>query len=121
LVDKRYCWCDEKLLVHEKIVVQQGNIGYLKNPINHFPYRSWNHFIEKKQYYAKLQAKQLVEQGIKPNAYHFIIKPTFRFLNQYLFKGGFLDGFPGLANAIGNAYGVLSRYINLRLLIKNMN
>ena len=120
LFNKKLCWYDEALLVHEKLIVKEGKIGRLKHHIKHYPYRSWNHYIKKKQLYAELQSQELYKKGIKLNAFHFIIKPAYRFLYQYFLRGGFLDGFPGFVNAFGNAYGVTTRYIKLWLLHHNM-
>ncbi len=120
LFNKRLCWYDETLLVHEKLIVKEGNTGRLKYPIDHYTYRSWNHYIEKKQLYADLQSQELFKKGVKFYAFHFVIKPTYRLLYQYLLRGGFLDGFPGFASAFGNAYGVMTRYIKLWLLHHNM-
>lgn len=120
LFNKRLCWYDEDILVHEKIIVKEGKTGRLKNAMDHYTYRSWNHFIKKKQLYAELQSQELFKKGIKLNAFHFVIKPVYRFLYQYIFRGGFLDGFPGFANAFVNAYGVKTRYIKLWLLRNNM-
>lgn len=120
LFNKRLCWYDDKLLVHEKLFVKEGKTGRLKHPIDHYTYRCWNHYIEKKQLYAELQSQELFKKGIKPNAFHFVIKPTYRFLHQYILRGGFLDGFPGFVSAFGKAYCVAARYIKLWLLRHNM-
>lgn len=120
LFNKRLCWYDESLLVHEKIIVKEGKIGRLIHPIIHYSYRSWNNCIKKRQLYAELQALQLYKKRIKPNVFHFVIKPTYRFFNEYFFKAGFLDGFPGFASAFKNANYVGTRYIKLWLLYHNM-
>jgi len=120
LFNKKSCWYDETRLVHEKIIVINGEIGKLTHPIIHYTYRSWNHCINKKNHYAELQAQQLFKKGIKPNAFHFIIKPASRFVNQYFLKAGFLDGFPGFAGAFINSYYVMTRYIKLWLLHHSM-
>ncbi len=121
LFNKTKCWYNEAKLVHEKIIVIDGTIGKLKNPIIHYTYRSWNHAVNKRNHYAEIQAQQLYEKGIKPNAFHFIVKPFYRFMKQYIFKAGFLDGFPGFASASINSYYVMTRYIKLWLLHNNMN
>ena len=120
LFNKNKCWYDESKLVHEKIIIKDGEIGNLINPIIHYNYRSWNHFIFKKNHYAELQAVQLFKKGIKPNVFHFILKPTYRFINQFVFRAGFLDGFPGFASAYINSYYVMTRYIKLWIMHHNM-
>ena len=120
LFNKKLCWYDETLLVHEKLIVKKGEIGGLTNPIIHQTYRSLKHTIMKKQLYSELQAKQLYKQKIKPNFFHFIIKPMYRFVNQYFFRAGFLDGFKGFACAYINSCYVMNRYIKLWLMNNNM-
>lgn len=120
LFNKRLCWYDETLLVHEKLILKEGKAIKLKHPLMHYTYRSWNHYIKKKQLYSKLQAQELYKKGIKPNAFHFLIKPIYRFLYHYIFRGGLFDGFPGFAWAFGNAFGVTVRYLKLWLLRHNM-
>ena len=51
---------------------------------------------------------------------HLILKPFYRFFSSYVLKKGFLDGIPGLALAMVNAYGVFSRYVKLMLLEREM-
>lgn len=121
LFNKRLCWYDETKLVHEKIIVKEGKTICLTHPIIHYGYRSWNHCINKKQTYAELQAQQLYKMQLKPNFFHFVIKPIYRFLNEYIFRAGFLDGFQGFASAFMNANYVGSRYIKLWLLYHKMN
>lgn len=120
LFNKNLCWYNEKVLVHEKIIVMEGKTGRLKHPIIHYGYRSWNHSIKKRQHYAELQAQQLFNKQIKPNIFHFVIKPIYRFFNEYFLRAGFLDGFPGFASAYMNANYVGTRYIKLWLLYRKM-
>lgn len=120
LFNKNLCWYDKNVLVHEKIIVREGKTGRLKHPIIHYSYRSWNHSIKKRQHYAELQAQQLYNKQKRPNIFHFVIKPAFRFFNEYFLRAGFLDGFPGFASAYMNANYVATRYIKLWLLYRNM-
>jgi len=120
LFNKNLCWYDETLLVHEKLLVKKGEIGKLTNPIIHHTYRSLKHTIMKKQFYSELQAKQLYKQKVKPNFFHFVIKPSYRFVNQYFFRGGFLYGYQGFFSAFINSCYVMNRYIKLWLMNNNM-
>ena len=66
--------------------------------------------------YAQLRAQELYINKLKPNFYHFIIKPIYRFLYHFIIRLGFLDGKKGYIIAILNAYGVKQRYIELQKL-----
>ncbi|MCX2678545.1 glycosyltransferase family 2 protein [Galbibacter sp. EGI 63066] len=116
--NKEFCKYGKKL-VHEDMVIN-GTTGRLKNHFDHYTYRSFDHFISKKNKYAWLQAEEYYKKNKKPSFYHFVIKPSFRFFNQFILRGGFLDGFPGFASAYINSYGVMTRYIKLWLLHKGL-
>jgi hypothetical protein len=71
-------------------------------------------------HYAAIRAKQYHEQGKQVNLFHLLVKPPARFVIHYFIRGGFLDGFAGFVFARVHAYGVLSRYIKLWLLNKEI-
>ncbi|WP_299668969.1 glycosyltransferase family 2 protein [uncultured Polaribacter sp.] len=101
--------------VHETIKAK-GKVGFLSNKIEHYSYRSYDHYISKMNHYAALRAKELHEQGKKVTAYHILVKPAVRFCIHYIIRFGFLDGFMGLLVSKTQAYGVLARYMKLGLL-----
>jgi len=105
-------------LVHENIVTN-GKVGFLKNKLEHFSYRSFDHYIEKLNKYATLQAKMLFSEGKKATLFYILVKPPMRFLIQYFVKLGILDGFRGFMVSVMLSYGVLARYIKLWLLKHN--
>ena len=107
--------CKYAGLVHEKII-SNGKIGFLKNKIDHFSYRNYDHYISKLNHYAAIRAEELHEKGKKANIYHVMVKPGARFFIHYIVRLGFLDGFTGFLVAKTQAYGVLTRYIKLWLL-----
>jgi len=106
-------------LVHE-VIKTDGELGFLKNRLDHFSYRSFDQYITKLNKYSWLQAKELKEKDLKVNAYHIVIKPPVRFFIHYVIKLGFLDGFPGFIISVLLSYGVLARYIKLWLLKRNL-
>ena len=106
-------------LVHEKIVTP-GELGFLKNKIDHFSYRNYDQYISKMNHYATIKAKELHEKGKKVNIYHIMVKPGIRFFIHYIIRLGFLDGFEGFMIAKNQAFAVLSRYLKLWLLKKNL-
>ncbi|MGB0879659.1 MAG: glycosyltransferase family 2 protein [Polaribacter sp.] len=103
--------------VHETIIAN-GKLGFLKNRIDHFSYKSYDHYISKMNHYGALRGKQLHEEGKKVNLFHILIKPPARFVIHYFIRLGFLDGFVGFVFAKTQGYGVFTRYIKLWLLNK---
>lgn len=114
LFNRNFCKYDGKL-VHETIEAK-GEIGFLKNKLEHYSYRGYDHYVSKLNHYSALKAKSLFEKGKKVNLYHIIIKPPARFLIHYIIRLGFLDGFPGFVISAVQANGVLTRYIKLWML-----
>jgi glycosyltransferase involved in cell wall biosynthesis len=110
--------CKYSGVVHEKIVTT-GKLGFFKNKIEHYSYKSYDHYISKMNHYGALRGKQYLEEGKKVNLFHILIKPPARFVIHYFIRLGFLDGFPGYIFAKTQAYGVYTRYIKLWLLNKN--
>jgi glycosyltransferase involved in cell wall biosynthesis len=101
-----------KGVVHEKIVVK-GKLGFFKNKIDHFSYKSYNHYISKMNHYGALRSQQFFEEGRKVNFFHILIKPCARFFIHYFIGLGFLDGFTGLIFAKIQAYSVFVKYVKL--------
>ena len=115
---KEFCRYDGKL-VHENIKFN-GKLGFLKTKLEHYSYRGFDHYISKLNQYAWLQAKQLNSKGKRVTLYHVFIKPPARFAIHYFVRLGFLDGFPGFVIAATQSYAVLTRYIKLWLLRRNL-
>jgi glycosyltransferase involved in cell wall biosynthesis len=107
--------CKYRGVVHETII-SNGKLGFLKNKIEHYSYKSYDHYISKMNHYGALRGKQYFEEGKKVNLFHILIKPPARFVIHYFIRLGFLDGFPGYVFAKSQAYGVYVRYIKLWLL-----
>ncbi len=115
---KEHCRYNGKL-VHETIKAD-GELGFFKSKLEHYSYRGFDHYISKLNQYAWLQAKQLNDKGKKVNLYHVFVKPPARFFIHYVIRLGFLDGFPGFVIAVTQSYGVLTRYIKLWLLRRDL-
>jgi len=86
----------------------------------HYTYKGLFQYINKKDSYAWFQAKMAIDKKKKPTFFLLVFKPFYRFFHTYIIKRGFLDGVPGLAVAVIDAYGVLSRYVKMMLLEKGL-
>jgi len=78
-------------IVHEVMQVQ-GESGKLKEPLNHFTYRSLQHAQEKMQKYAALGATQLKEKGRSRALWLIQLLHPFYFIKHYLFYGNIWNG-----------------------------
>jgi len=107
-------------LVHETLEVK-GTTAKLRTRVPHYTYTSFDDYTGKLHQYSALQAKMLYQKGKKPNLFHFLFRPTYRFWHQYLLRLGILDGKEGFILAYINAFSVFKRYLNLWLLHRKLN
>jgi glycosyltransferase involved in cell wall biosynthesis len=81
--------------VHEEILVE-GPAGTLKNHMIHYSYRDLAHHIQKINSYTTHAAEGYRKEGKRFSKAWVIFKFPVTFWTYYLFRGGFLDGYPGL-------------------------
>jgi len=73
--------------VHEKIVVDDKKVSYLRNHMIHYAYENVEQFIAKQNRYSTLNAKNSVLKAI--------FNPPWTFFKLYILKLGFLEGWRG--------------------------
>lgn len=105
----------EDKIVHEMPQIN-GKSALLKNNMLHYCFDSAAHYKAKMEHYASLKALELHKKGKEPNTFHFIFRPFYKFLVNYIFRLGFLDGKEGLQICYLSAYGVFYRYKELKKL-----
>jgi len=105
-------------IVHETLVVD-GLSDVLKNKLIHYSYKNYNDYKGKMIKYGQMKAQEEFKKNYKPNPYHFIFRPLYKFLNHYIFRLGILDGRKGIIICYLNALGVYARYKELRRLQKS--
>jgi heptosyltransferase-2 len=119
LFNKNHVVYNKEKLVHETLRID-GEKRMLQNRLDHYSYINDETYKEKLIIYAKLRAKELYLKKVKPNFYHFYIKPVYRFLHHFIIRRGFLDGKKGYKISKLNAFGVQQRYIELKKLYSKM-
>ena len=105
-------YCSYNGLVHE-VIAAKGKVGCLKQKVNHFSYKSFDNYNGKLNLYSKLQAETLYNRKKRPGAYHFFVRPCYRFMWQYFFRLGVLDGKEGFILAYVHSFSVFKRYLQL--------
>ncbi len=113
LFKRGYASYDKDKIVHESLVVN-GKSRILKSRMTHYCFTNNANYKRKMEYYATLKAQELFDQGKKANILHFIFRPTYKFLKNYLVRLGILDGKKGLDICYLTAYGVWYRYKQLK-------
>lgn len=96
--------------VHEGYVLHSDKaIGHLKNPIWQFPFKNMAEVLHKANRYSTLGAERVA--GTPVSMWTALSHGLWSFLKHYLFKRGFLDGWPGFVIALGNFEGTFYRYV----------
>lgn len=86
--------------VHEfwKMKVK-GETTTLKNPLYHYPHQSIASFLYKINFYSDLQSKEFLHNNKKIYLWQILIYPIGKFIMNYIFRFGFLDGIAGFVIA----------------------
>ncbi len=99
-------WSDSP--IHEHVVA--SSTLKLKNPIRHFVFKSISQQVITNDKYSSLQAQQLKAQKIRFSLFKLMTKPWVKFIENYVFKLGFLDGMAGFIIAVGSGYSVFLKH-----------
>ncbi len=94
--------------VHESVQAD-GPVGRLRGELLHYAYRDLSHHIQTMDRYTTLAARQMHEDGRRAGYLDLALHPPAAFLRNYILRGGFRDGVPGLIVSAMNA-----RYVGLK-------
>ena len=96
--------------VHEGYVLHSaGPIGHLQNAIWQFPFKNMAEVMHKANRYSTLGAERVSGQPV--SMWTAFGHGLWSFIKHYVFKRGFLDGWPGFVIALGNFEGTFYRYV----------
>jgi glycosyltransferase involved in cell wall biosynthesis len=98
--------------VHADLLVD-GEAGRLRHKMDHYYIRSFDHMIRKMTRYADWGAAQMFIDGKEASALDIIGHPVGKFVRDYLFNLGFLDGARGLLSVGMHVYYTFWKYAKL--------
>jgi len=75
------------------------NTGTLSSYLDHYPHQKLSDFIESVNYYSSLRARELYLSGKKTTVIEIVFVPFFKFIFNFFFNLGFLDGAQGFVYA----------------------
>jgi len=113
---KQATW--DSQLVHENIVGSGVTKKLIQGELLHYTMKDLQEYHAKTILYAKLSAQKYEAQGKKASLVKRFISPVFSFLQNYIFRLGFLDGKEGLIIAYTSAKYVFLKYKFLHLILK---
>lgn len=108
--------------VHESLHFPADvKIILLKGNVLHYTVNSITEYSNKTIAYAKANAKKYFLQGKKAGFIKLYLAPAFNFLQHYIFRLGFLDGWEGYLICKTEAWYTFMKYVFLRELNNNKN
>lgn len=90
--------------IHEMVSLE-GGAGYLTGDLLHLPDQDLRDYVHKRNLYSEHRAAFLFEQGFPFRLHRLLGRPVWAFAKQYLLRGGWREGVPGLIIAVSGAYG----------------
>lgn len=97
---------------HDKIELT-GACADLRGELHHFSNPTIASHIGKINVFSDYFLKRQLERGAGWSAAAAAFRAVWRFVRAYVFRVGFLDGFPGLFIAVSTAYATFVRYSRL--------
>lgn len=85
--------------VHEVWEVN-GEVDELSSPLLHYPHQTITDFLAEVNSYSTLNAEYLFREKVQTNWLQIILWPAGKFIQNYIWRGGFLDSVPGFIVAM---------------------
>jgi glycosyltransferase involved in cell wall biosynthesis len=99
--------------VHE-VVMLDGELGTLTNPLTHYNYDNVRQFAQKQRKYTTYEAKILYESGVRPKLRNYILQPIRHFKWRFFELKGYQDGLHGLRLSLLMSWYEFKKYWLLR-------
>jgi glycosyltransferase involved in cell wall biosynthesis len=99
----------EPRAVHEKVVVR-GRVGYMKEPLDHYSYRTLSDYFGKMDVYTSLAARELCGRRPFTLLRSMVTNPPIVFLKMFVLRQGFLDGTRGFLLAVLYGFYTFLKY-----------
>ena len=98
--------------VHESVAVD-GPVGRLRSEVLHYAYDGLSDHLSTINHYTTLAARQMLDDGRRAGPMDLVAHPPLVFLRNYVLRGGFRDGIPGLIVSLMNSYYVFLKFAKL--------
>lgn len=105
--------------VHEDVEVDSGRIGNLRSKLLHYTARDLESFVAKQVRYSHLAAADAFDHGRRPGYASTLLHAPLRFLQLFVLRAGFRDGFAGLVLCLLMAFYAFLKDANLWALAKS--
>jgi glycosyltransferase involved in cell wall biosynthesis len=104
---------------HDRIIMDPGTgVVQLDGDLLHYTYYTIEEHVIQGNKFSTISAQRMLDRGRKAHLFNLLWNPLIAFLQHYVFKAGFLDGFYGLVIAHQQAYQTFLKYAKLMQLQK---
>jgi len=93
-----------------------AKVGQLKGELLHYSYYTYSDHLRQIDKYTEMAAQIAFKNGKKVSFLKWLLAPRFRFLVDYIFRGGFLDGTNGFMVCKLSALATFMKYSKIRQL-----
>ncbi len=105
---------------HDKFILNPGcKLGYIRGNLLHYSFYTISQHILQVNKFSDISSKADLERGKRTNLFQIYFAPKWKFIRDYLFKLGMLDGYYGYIVAKISAQARLLKYIKMREIQKN--
>lgn len=108
---------------HDKFEIFDKNtsICFLKGDLLHYSYYTREDHYKQVDYFTNIASKELFKQHKKVSVFKIYLSPVIKFLRDYIFKIGILDGYAGFTISRISAYATFLKYKKLHSLWQKNN
>lgn len=100
--------------IHEGVSITSGTVGKVSSGmVIHRSFDDLDDQVRKMRDYAGIWAGRENAAGRRSGICRCILRPAWRFLSSYILRGGFLEGFPGLAASAVSSWYVFLKWARL--------
>lgn len=101
--------------IHERLVLKNAKIGFLSQGLKHYSYKSLADYFSKFNKYTSLIAIEHTQKNISPCKVwlNIFFRPFWEFINRFLLRLGFLDGYAGYLYAMISAFYTFIKYAKI--------
>jgi glycosyltransferase involved in cell wall biosynthesis len=111
LFDRRRANFD-RAAVHERVVTD-GPVGSMEGRLVHYSCRDLEEYFDKFNRYTSLMARKMYSEGRSVSRTALVGRAPVVFLQYYLLRGNFLNGFPGFVWSLLAAHYKTVKYLKL--------
>jgi glycosyltransferase involved in cell wall biosynthesis len=101
---------------HDRYELDSQHIKHINGDILHYSYYSISDHIKQVNYFTDIAAKAAFAEGKRSSLFKITINPIIKFLRDYFFKLGFLDGYYGFIISIISSHATFLKYAKLKQL-----